>query len=210
MTIDHPIFNQSIRIIQSKLGHTGLEPLQQQVLERLIHTTGDFAIKPFLQFSPSACEIGISALKSGAPILTDTKMAAAAISPMASRTLGSNIRCILEWSPGKVERGLTRSAIGMRKSWQELSRDCLPAKAPLVLIGSAPTALEELLDLLGGGANLPSLIIAMPVGFVGVLKSKKRLSNCSYPQIRLDGHRGGAALVAAATNALLRASSQID
>ena len=206
MTIDHPIFTQSIQIIQSKLGDTGLDPLEQKILERLIHTSGDFSIQPLLKFSPLSCEIGISSLKAGAPILTDTSMAAAAVAPMAARTLDSSVHCILDWAPNAPSNGSTRSAIGMQKAWNHLSNEFVGSKSPIVLIGSAPTALESLLDLLINGSNLPSLIIGMPVGFVGVLQSKHRLSNCDCPQIRLDGNRGGAAMAAAAINALLRLS----
>ena len=206
MTIEHPIFNQSIHIIQSRLGYTGLDPLQQRVLERLIHTAGDFSIKPLLKFSPSACHVGISALQSGAPILTDTSMAAAAVTPMASRTLSSSVRCVLDWAPQQAGHGFTRSAIGMKKAWQEMSKEFVGPRSPLVLIGSAPTALDVLLDLLLEGYHVPSLIVGMPVGFVGVLQSKKRLSNFNCDQIRLEGNRGGAALAAAAINALLSMS----
>ena len=75
---------------------------------------------------------------------------------------------------------------------------------PLVLIGSAPTALEQLMDQLDAGAPVPSLIVGMPVGFVGVPESKRRLAQTTLDQIRLDGTRGGAGLIAAAVNALLR------
>ena len=44
----------------------------------------------------------------------------------------------------------------------------------------------------------------MPVGFVGVKESKRELARSGLPQIRLEGSRGGAGLVAAALNALLR------
>ncbi|MGB5136038.1 MAG: precorrin-8X methylmutase, partial [Prochlorococcaceae cyanobacterium] len=78
--------------------------------------------------------------------------------------------------------------------------------APVVLIGSAPTALEELLRLLAAAAvPPPALVIGMPVGFVGVEQSKRRLAASGLAQIRLEGSKGGAALVAAACNALLRA-----
>jgi precorrin-8X/cobalt-precorrin-8 methylmutase len=76
-----------------------------------------------------------------------------------------------------------------------------------VLIGSAPTALERLLDLVAAGAPAPALLIGMPVGFVGVAESKRRLAASGLAQIRLDGARGGAGLVAAACNALLRAGA---
>ena len=51
-TIDHPIFLESIAYIKSELGGTGLDSLQQQVLERLIHSSGDFGLQASLRFSP--------------------------------------------------------------------------------------------------------------------------------------------------------------
>ena len=75
----------------------------------------------------------------------------------------------------------------------------------VVLIGSAPTALELLLERVAAGAlAAPALVIGMPVGFVGVAESKRHLAASDLPQIRLEGSRGGAGLVAAAVNALLR------
>ena len=206
MTIDHPIFIKSIQIVKSELGNTGLDTLQQEVLERLIHTTGDFSVQHLLKFSPDACQIGISALQAGAPIITDTFMAMAAVAPMASKTLDPDVRCVLDWVTDKPELGETRISIGMKKAWIDLSQKFTGSKSPIVLIGSGPTGLEMLLDLIAEGFNSPSLIIGMPVGFVGVTQSKYRLSTFQCPQIRLDGNRGGAALAGAVVNALLRAS----
>ncbi len=45
----------------------------------------------------------------------------------------------------------------------------------------------------------------MPVGFVGVAQSKRHLAASGLAHIRLEGSKGGAGLVAAACNALLRA-----
>ena len=96
----------------------------------------------------------------------------------------------------------------MQRAWPELSAEAqLAGQAmPVVLVGSAPTALEQLLDQLDAGAAHPSLVIGMPVGFVGVPESKRRLAATGLDQIRLEGTRGGAGLVAAAANALLRAA----
>ena len=205
-TNDHPIFNESIRFIKARLGKTGLDPLQQAILERLIHSSGDFGLTPLLRFTPESCEIGLSALKAGAPILTDTAMAAAAVKPMARRTLNSNVRNVMEWAPDQIPIGSTRSAIGMKFAWNELSIQFNGSQSPVVLIGSAPTALEALLKLVIEGASPPSLIVGMPVGFVGVLQSKKLLKVSQLPHIRLNGNRGGAGMVAAVANALLRAA----
>ncbi|KZR64896.1 MULTISPECIES: precorrin-8X methylmutase [Prochlorococcus] len=203
-SLDHPIFTESIRRIREQLGVTGLDPLQQQVLERLIHSSGDFGLTPLLRFTPEACELGLAALQAGAPILTDTAMAAVAVQPMARRTLKTSVRCVLEWAPDEAPNGSTRTAEGLRSAWQELAAKDADQQAPIVLIGSAPTALEALLDLVSTGAPPPSLIIGMPVGFVGVSDSKWRLAVSGLAHIRLMGSRGGAGLVAATVNALLR------
>ena len=195
--LDHPIFSESMRRIRRLLGPTGLDPLHQELLERLVHSSGDLAIAPLLRFSPGACARGVRVLASGAPILTDTAMAAAAVAPMARRTFANPVRSLLDWAPPEAPAGSTRAAIGLERALADWPQ-------PVVLIGSAPTALERLLDLVAAGAPAPPLLIGMPVGFVGVRESKRRLAASGLPQIRLEGSRGGAGLVAAAANALLR------
>ena len=204
-TPEHPIFLESVKYIRSQLGFTGLDEVQQLILERIIHSSGDFALQSCMRFSPTACEDAISALKNGAKILTDTYMAEAAISPMAKRTLGSDIKCILAMAPTSIHSTFTtRSSIGMRNMWLDLEEKENFSDAPLVVIGSAPTALISLLDLVEEGYRMPSVIIGMPVGFIGVSESKNRLLNSECPHIVLEGSKGGASLAGAATNALLR------
>ena len=144
---DHPIFTESIRRIRALLGETGFDPLQQQVLERLVHSSGDPGLLPLLRFSDGACERGLEALKNGALILTDTAMAAAAVTPMATRTLGTPVRCLLDWAPSQSPPGSTRSAAAMQRAWPELTAAASTAgqSMPVVLVGSAPTALDQLL-----------------------------------------------------------------
>ena len=206
-TPEHPIFLESIQYIRSQIGFTGLNSVQQSVLERIIHSSGDLGMQSCLRFSANACENAINALKKGANILTDTYMAAAAVSPMAKRTLNSNVKCILEMAPELIDSASkTRSAIGMRKMWLDIDKkeECL--EGPVVLIGSAPSALMTLLDLIEEGTKRPSLIIGMPVGFIGVSECKTRLLNSDYSHIVLEGSKGGASLAAATVNALLRAA----
>jgi len=212
MTLDHPIFSESLRRIRLLLAElaaddsavavrlaellAGLTPLERDVLERCIHSSGDLAIAPELRFSPGACGAGAAALAAGAPILTDTAMAAAAVAPMARRTFGNRVACVLDWAPSAAPEGSTRTAAGMAAALAAL------APGAVVLIGSAPTALEV---LLAAGAA-PALVIGMPVGFVGVAESKRHLADSGLAQVRLEGSKGGAGLVAAACNALLRAA----
>lgn len=234
---DHPIFTESIRRIRGLLTAQAtddralaawlkaLAPLERDVLERCIHSSGDVSIAADLCFSPpdrphgegafapsdgsteaGACARGLAALRAGAPILTDTAMAAAAVAPMARRTFGNRVACLLEWAPDAAPAGSTRAAVGMERAWAELAPGAAGSlPAPVVLIGSAPTALELLLERVAAGVAAPSLLIGMPVGFVGVAESKRHLAEAGLDHIRLEGSRGGAGLVAAACNALLRA-----
>ena len=202
---DHPIFSESLRLIRDLSGTAAalaaLSTLQQDVLLRLIHSSGDPELAGHLRFGPGACEAALVALAAGAPILTDTAMAAAAVAPMARRTFGNRVRSVLDWAPDQAPEGSTRTAAGMAAA---LAGQAQPG---LVLIGSAPTALEVLLELVAAKAvPAPALVIGMPVGFVGVAQSKRHLAESGLVHIRLEGSKGGAGLVAAACNALLRSA----
>jgi len=206
-TKEHPIFIESINFIQERLGPINMDPLERQVLHRLIHSSGDFEIQKLLRFSPEACSVGIEALNKGAPIVTDTKMAEVGITSMASITKASEVYCCLDYSGKHLDIHQTKTALGMDKLWKILCKKYSYPRAPIVLIGSSPTALIVLLDLVKEGICVaPSLIIGMPVGFIGVQESKTRLLESDLPFIVVDGSRGGAALAAAAANALLKIS----
>ena len=206
MIRDHPIFLESIRYIRSNLKVNNFNYLENKVLERLVHTSGDFNIQSLLVFSEKACEKGIQSLKAGAPILTDTEMAAAAIKSMAANTTGNEVFSAKKWFDNNKNLGLTKTAYGIQKGWIELSANHFGIKSPILVIGSSPTALINLLDFLKDSQNSPSLIIGMPVGFIGVQNSKDKLLSTQYPRIVMNSTRGGAAMAAAAVNALLRES----
>ena len=204
MVIDHPIFLESIRFIRSNLEANDLNYLEKKVLERLVHTSGDFSIQSLVEFSEGACEKGLQALKNGAPILTDTDMAAAAIKSMAKNTARNKVFSARMWFGENNQTKLTKTAYGISEGWQDLSVQNFGIKSPIVVIGSSPTALTYLIDILENAKDLPSLIIGMPVGFIGVEKSKNKLISTDLPRIVLNSTRGGAAMAAAAVNALLR------
>ncbi len=206
MVIDHPIFLESIRFIRSHLGANDLNHLERKVLERLVHTSGDFSVQTLIKFSEGACEKGLQALQNGAPILTDTDMAAAAIKSMAENTTRNQVFTAKMWFDENNHAKLTKTAYGLSEGWKELSIKNSGIKSPIVVIGSSPTALSHLIDILDKANDIPSLIIGMPVGFIGVEKSKKKLISTNIPNIVLNSTRGGAAMAAAAVNTLLRES----
>jgi len=162
-----------------------------------VHSGGDPGLAADLRFSPGACAAGLRALAEGAVILTDTAMAAAAVAPMAQRTFANPVHSVLAWAPPTAPAGSTRAARGMAGA-------LAAHPGAVVRVGSAPTALEYLLEDCGAGAARPALVLGLPVGLVGVAESPRRGAASALPQIRLEGTRGGAALAAAAVNALLR------
>ncbi len=208
MINDHPIFLESIKFIKSKLTKNNFNRIELKVLERLIHTSGDFQIQELLEFSENVCEKTLKALKLGAPILTDTDMAAAAIKAMANKSNGNKVFSAKKWVMDDLEISCTKTAYGIEHAWLELSRKYYGKVSPIVVFGSSPTGLEKLLDILEVCDKKPTLIIGMPVGFIGVEKSKKRLLATNLPYIVMGSTRGGAAMAGATVNALLRESIQ--
>lgn len=196
--IDHPILTESLALIQQRLPPTGLHGVQEEVLVRLIHSSGDWNLVTALRCPAAACEQAMAAMAHGAPILTDTAMAAAAVTPMARRTFANPVINGLAWAPEAAPPGQTRTALGLAAAVQRHPRS-------VVVIGSAPTALLHLLALeREGHLEPPVLAVGMPVGFVGVREAKAALARSGWPQVRLEGSRGGAGLAAAVVNALLR------
>ena len=71
------IETRSFEIITSELGDRVLDPENELVIKRVIHTSADFEYADTLVFSEHATTIGIEALRNGCSVVTDTKMAAA-------------------------------------------------------------------------------------------------------------------------------------
>ena len=72
-------------------------------------------------------------------------------------------------------------------------------------IGNAPTALAELLRCAAAGLLQTPLVVGLPVGFVGAVAAKAALRAAGLPAVSNRTERGGAAVAAAAVNALLYA-----
>ncbi|MBQ5397048.1 MAG: precorrin-8X methylmutase [Candidatus Methanomethylophilus sp.] len=193
------IEQRSMETITKELnGRTWPEP-EFSVIKRCIHTSADFDYADNLCFSPNACQIGIEALKNGADIVTDTKMAMSGINKNKLASLGGQVHCYIS-DPDVVEeakaRGCTRSTVSME-------RGARIQKPVIFVIGNAPTALIELDRLIKEGTVKPALIVGVPVGFVNVVESKELIMQAGVPYIVARGRKGGSNIGAAIINALL-------
>lgn len=193
------IEKRSFEIITELLGSRRLDPENEPVIKRVIHTTADFDFADSLVFSPHAVEQGLRALRAGCDIVTDTQMAKAGISKPTLEKLGGRVHCFMSDADVAQEaqkRGLTRAAVSMERA-AALQKPCIFA------VGNAPTALLRLRELIDDGRLAPALVIGVPVGFVNVIESKEQILSASVPHIVARGRKGGSAVAAAICNALL-------
>ena len=95
------IENRSFEIIQDELAAMGkvLDPVQDLLIRRAIHTTADFDYADNLVFSEGAVEAGLNALREGAVIITDTNMAWSESIRKSWRTLEEKQCALWQMSP---------------------------------------------------------------------------------------------------------------
>ena len=193
------IEKRSFEIISEILGERKIPALHEPVIKRVIHTTADFEYVDILKISEQAVEKGIEALKSGAGIVTDTKMASVGINKRALSKYGGKVSCFMDdetVAKEAKERNVTRASICMEKGAED-------ANNRIFVIGNAPTALIRLYELIKEGRVKPALVVGVPVGFVNVVESKELIKTAGVPFIVSDGRKGGSNVAAAIVNALL-------
>ena len=193
------IEKRSFEIITELLGERKLDPENELVIKRVIHTSADFDYADNLVFSPHAVQKGIEALRGGCDIVTDTQMAKAGINKTILGKLGGEVHCFMsdpDVAAEAKERGITRAIVSMERA-AKLSKPCIFA------IGNAPTALISLHEQIQAGTLHPALIVGVPVGFVNVVESKELILDSEVPYIVARGRKGGSNVAAAICNALL-------
>jgi len=185
----HPIETESYRILRGLVDLSHLGPLSRAVAERVVHASADLEYAESLSLDETALEGGMRALRRETPIVTDVGMVAAGITGRRTRCLVSDPRT----HELSESLGITRSAAGFRLAAREVDTGAV------WVVGNAPTALFELLEL----SVAPSLIVGLPVGFVGAAESKDALLKSGLPAVANRGPKGGSAVAAAALNALI-------
>ena len=193
------IEKRSMEMITEELGgRTWPEP-EFSIVKRCIHTSADFDYADNLCFSENAASIGMEALKNGAHIVTDTRMAWSGINKNKLAQFGGEAHCFMsdaDVAAEAKERGVTRAAICME-------RGAALDKPVIFAIGNAPTALIRLYELIQEGKAAPTLIIGAPVGFVNVVESKELIMETGVPYIVPRGRKGGSNIAATICNAML-------
>ena len=190
---------KSFSIIDEEAGDHGFSPDKWAVVRRMIHTTADFEYIQTVRFSPDALEAGISAIRAGRPVFTDTRMARQGIRQRDLDKFGGETVCLISdeaVAKTAVETGVTRAHAAVDAAASRLN-------GAVYAVGNAPTALLRLLELEKEGKITPGLVIGLPVGFVNAAESKAALAETTIPHITNLGRKGGSNVAAAVVNALI-------
>ena len=86
---------RSFEILTEILGDKEIDPRYEAVIKRCIHTSADFEYADSLYFSGEVIETIKEAIKAGAYIVTDTKMAQAGINKKRIEGYGGKVLCFI-------------------------------------------------------------------------------------------------------------------
>jgi precorrin-8X/cobalt-precorrin-8 methylmutase len=193
------IETESFRIIDREAGPHAFTPELWPIVRRMIHTSADFDYLRTVRFHPQAVVAGLTALRAGKPVITDTNMARTGIRQQEARRLGVAVSCHMDDASVHAaarSAGSTRAEAAVDAALDEMANG-------IYVIGNAPTALLRLIDQVRSGRAQPALIVGLPVGFVNAAESKAALAELDHPFITNTGRKGGSNVAAAVVNALL-------
>lgn len=168
---------------------------EKSIVERIVHSTADPEYADITKISNNFIIESIKAIKDKKDILTDISMVKAGINKYEGR-----IKCYItdeETIKLAKEEQITRAAAAMRIAYDN-------GFDGIIVIGNAPTALFEAINLVKNKGMKARSIIGVPVGFVGAAESKEALKKTETPNIVTEGPKGGTPVAVAITNSLIR------
>jgi precorrin-8X/cobalt-precorrin-8 methylmutase len=196
------IEDQSMEIIEREIGSHQYDKLEWPIVRRVIHATADFdfAKNNKIIFHKDAIKSGINALRNGCNLIVDVNGVIGGLNKQNLNEFGNNTICNIS-NPIIVEEAKkynkTRAQTSMRMAASEIN-------GGIVVIGNAPTALLEVIQMIQEGVTTPALIIGIPVGFVSSPESKEALQALDVPFITNKGRKGGSPCASAIVNALFK------
>jgi len=183
----YEISKKSRTLARSMVGNANPE---DRLRQRCSVAVGDFGMADLMRFSHDPIPAALTALRQGAPIITDIRMVQVGIQKKGHT---SEVLCALDFGAGIAqERGITRSSAGFIALREKLA-------GSIVVIGNAPSALLSMCKMVREGI-FPVVIIGAPVGFVNAAESKELLRTMDVPSISTEGTRGGTPVAVAAIN----------
>ena len=171
---------------------------EDMLRQRCVIATGDPAFAELMRFTREPINAGIEAIRRGATIFTDIRMAQVGITKNGH---DCQVRCVLDAGEEMAEKtGMTRTSAGFAALEKELN-------GSIIVIGNAPSAALTICDMIVRGLK-PALLVATPVGFVNAAESKEAVRELDVPSITCIGTRGGTPVAVAVVNELVEMTAQ--
>ena len=196
------IEDESMQIIENEIGSHPYNEQEWPIVRRIIHSTADFdfARDNKIIFQKTAVQSGLDALKDGCSIIVDVNGIIGLMNKQNPKDFGNNVICNIS-EPSLIEaakkENKTRAQMSMRIAKEDMN-------GGIVVIGNAPTALLEVMEMIKEGITKPALVIGIPVGFVSAVESKDELAKMDIPFITNQGRKGGSPCASAIVNALYK------
>ena len=196
------IEDESMQIIENEIGSHPYNEQEWPIVRRIIHSTADFdfARDNKIIFQKNAVQNGLDALKNGCSIIVDVNGIVGLMNKQNPKDFGNNVICNIS-EPSIIEEAKkenkTRAQMSMRIAKEDMN-------GGIVVIGNAPTALLEVMEMVKEGITKPALVIGIPVGFVSAVESKEELAKMDIPFITNQGRKGGSPCASAIVNALYK------
>ena len=194
------IEDKSMEIIENEIGSHSYSSDEWTIVKRVIHSTADFdfARDNKIVFHKDAIRNGIEALNNACAIVVDVNGVIGGFNKDNLKKFGNKVICNIS-EPNVISEAKnlnkTRAQISMRMASNDMN-------GGIIVIGNAPTALLEIIQMIKDNVAVPSLVIGIPVGFVCASESKEELRSFNIPYITNLGRKGGSACASAIINAL--------
>ncbi len=184
-------------LIDNKTKHLSYE--ERSIVERIVHSTADPEYADITKMSKNFVEASLRSIRDEKDILTDINMVKTGINKYPGL-----VKCYIKddraVSIAKADN-ITRAAAAIKVAAEE-------GFDGIVVVGNAPTALLEVLELVKNGEIKVSSVIGVPVGFVGAAESKNALQNTEIPYLVTEGPKGGTPVAVAAANSLINLKTE--
>jgi precorrin-8X/cobalt-precorrin-8 methylmutase len=193
------IASKSREIVRSLIDDKikDLKEEEKAIVERIVHSTADPEYADITKISSDFVKESLKAVKNKKDILTDINMVKAGINKYEGE-----INCYISHEKAlnlAREEQITRAAAAIRVA-------CQRGFDGIIVIGNAPTALFEAINLVENEDMKVKSIIGVPVGFVGAAESKEALRKTDIPNIITEGPKGGTPVAVAVINSIIALS----
>lgn len=189
------------RTLGRKNSFTGYYPTEDvlNIISKVENETGDPGIRQSIHFSTGVISRIERQLSLGCTIVADSKLVYSGINRDVCSSLPIRMECFMD-DPLVVnfatQKRTTRAEIAVERA--------LSIPGPkLLVVGSAPMALNRLLQLHEQTPLREICVVAAANGFANIVELKERIWESGIPCIVIRGRKGGATSAIAITNALI-------